>query len=226
MKIIIGNWKMNGSQDFTIKFIEEINKLETMNKIIICPPAPLIPFFEKFKHKIGAQNCFYEKFGAFTGENSPYLLKELGCEYVLIGHSERRSIFDESDEIIYKKWDTAISNNLIPVVCLGEKLEERNYWKEVISAQLKPYYKENLETTIFAYEPVWSIGTGIIPTENEIHNACKFIKSIVKDSNVLYGGSVNSKNYRQILNCKNVDGLLIGGASLKIKEFSEIIKYV
>lgn len=221
MKIIIGNWKMNGTAGFAAEFIDAINKIETEACVVICPPAALISTFSQFKYKIGAQNCFYENKGAFTGETSPALLKELGCEYVLIGHSERRSIFGESNELIYKKWKAAISNGLKPVICIGERAEEKARWKEVLRDQLKSFLDEDLGKTIFAYEPVWSIGTGTIPSVEEISAVCNFIKNTVKNSAVLYGGSVNSKNFREIL--QHTDGVLIGGASLKIEEFSKIM---
>lgn len=221
MKIIIGNWKMNGTNEFAVKFINEINKIETKNCVVICPPTGLIPIFKDFRYQVGAQNCFYKNNGAFTGETSPALLKDLGCSYVLIGHSERRNIFGEKDELLYKKWESAIANNLKPVVCIGERAEEKSRWKEVLKKQLDLYLGKDISTTIFAYEPVWSIGTGIIPSVDEIFEVYTFIKSVINNPQILYGGSVNSKNYQQIL--QYTDGLLIGGASLKIEEFSVIM---
>jgi triosephosphate isomerase len=231
MKIIVGNWKMNGSAAFARNMIDVINKIESKNKIIICPPAPLISLFKDFRYEIGAQNCFFEEKGAFTGENSPVLLRELGCKYVLVGHSERRSIFCESDDLIYKKWRAIVSQKLTPILCIGEKLDERNNWKSVLSVQLKNYVNNNdndgSHKAIFAYEPVWSIGTGFVPTNNEIETRIEFIKSAIGDLNrayLLYGGSVNAENAAQILHCKNVNGVLIGGASLKVDEFKNIVE--
>jgi triosephosphate isomerase len=229
MKIIIANWKMNGDIDFAGKFVNEFNEIESENEIVICPSAALIYLFKNFRYDVGAQNCFFEEKGAFTGELSPKLLKDLGCKYVLLGHSERRAIFNESDDFIFKKWKTAMAHGLIPVVCIGEKLEDRNRWKEVLSTQLKHYLNIDLQGTIFAYEPVWSIGTGFVPMLEEIENVMGFIKTQIGNSykySSIYGGSVTASNASEILNCKNVDGVLVGGASLKIDEFKKIVDII
>ncbi|MDR0968035.1 MAG: triose-phosphate isomerase [Holosporaceae bacterium] len=225
MKIIVANWKMNGTVAFADRFIEEINLVDSKNLAVVCPPAALIGRFRDFRYKIGAQNCFSENEGAFTGENSPKLLKEIGCEYVIVGHSERRAIFGETDESVFKKWKAAIENRLTPIVCVGEKANERENWREILSGQLKLFLNETLSETIFAYEPVWSIGTGVIPTKESIETVFEFLKELLgNQTRLLYGGSVNSQNAEQILNCKNVSGLLIGGASLKIDEFKKIME--
>ncbi|GHT92787.1 triosephosphate isomerase [Alphaproteobacteria bacterium] len=261
MKIIVANWKMNGNIALVNQFVKELSELRCNNKIILCPPAALVCATQALMLSLpaeryadcickvidesieinaspaqtvalGAQDCFYEESGAFTGEHSPKLLKELGCDYVLVGHSERRTLFHESDEIIYSKWNAAIKQSLCPIVCVGEKLEERDNWKEVISKQLKNQRdvgSDNDETrvlqTIFAYEPIWSIGTGLVPSIDEIENVLDFIRhelSISQNAIVLYGGSVTSKNARTILSSDSVDGVLVGGASLKIDEFKAI----
>lgn len=227
MKIIIANWKMNGDVDLADKFVDEINEVKSENEIVVCPPAALIYAFRNFRYDIGAQNCFSEEKGAFTGEISPKLLKDLGCKYVLLGHSERRAIFNESDDFIFEKWKIAIANNLIPIVCIGEKLDDRDKWKEIISIQLEKYLNIDLQGTIFAYEPVWSIGTGFIPTTDEIESAMEFIKTKLGNSSkysLVYGGSVNASNSYEILSCKDIDGILVGGASLKIEEFKRIVE--
>lgn len=219
---------MNGNAEFAHTFIDTFNKIESKNEVVVCPPTALLYLFENFRYSIGAQNCFSEEKGAFTGEISPKLIKDLGCKYVLLGHSERRVIFGESDDFVFKKWNAAIANNLTPVVCIGEKLEDRNRWQDVLSDQLEKYLNTDLQGTIFAYEPVWSIGAGVIPSVEEIEAVMEFIKTKIGNSCkyfLLYGGSVNSSNSHQILNCKNVDGLLIGGASLKIDEFKKIIEF-
>ncbi len=221
MAIIVANWKMNGNIDFARDAIININEIESENDIILCPPTALLYLFENFRYNVGAQNCFYEESGAFTGETSPKLIKELGCKYVLLGHSERRTIFNEDNDIVFKKWEAAIANNLIPIFCIGEKSEDRQKWKDVLSFQLKKFLNINLHKTIFAYEPIWSIGTGKVPSLDEIETVAKFIKTQIK-APLLYGGSVNISNSSQILECKNVDGLLIGGASLKVEEFKKI----
>ncbi|MDR2781125.1 MAG: triose-phosphate isomerase [Holosporaceae bacterium] len=228
MGIIAANWKMNGDFDFADKFIKEINIVNSKHIVIVCPPTVLIGRFRDFQYSVGAQNCFYEENGAFTGENSPKLLKIAGCEYVIVGHSERRSIFHETYDMIFKKWRAVIDHNMTPIVCIGERQEERSSWKEVISDQLDLFLKNtdflNDTTSCFAYEPVWSIGTGLVPSLEEIEAILDFIKTLLGDKiPLLYGGSVNAKNAAQILSCKNVDGLLVGGASLKIDEFKTIV---
>jgi triosephosphate isomerase len=226
MKTIIANWKMNGNVALVEEFIRELNQLTTNNRIIICPPAPLICFFNGFRHHLGAQNCFSQEEGAFTGENSPRLLKELGCDYLLLGHSERRSIFGESDDFIHKKWLAAIDQNLTPIVCIGENLQDRTRCGEILAEQLSPYQQQDLYNTIFAYEPVWSIGTGEVPSPQEITAAAALINDILRPSSnysIVYGGSVNAGNASTILTCQGMDGVLVGGASLKIDEFRSII---
>ncbi|MDR2067890.1 MAG: triose-phosphate isomerase [Holosporaceae bacterium] len=231
MKIIVANWKMNGSVAFAERFMEEINPINTSNVVIVCPPVGLIERFSEFRYCVGAQNCFQEQKGAFTGENSPQLLREIGCKYVIIGHSERRTIFHETDAIIYEKWKAAIAEDLIPIVCVGEKLEDHEHWQKILSDQLKQFAtapSDALRRTLFAYEPVWSIGTGQTPTIAEIEDSLAFIKNTLEfpesDCSLLYGGSVNAENAASILAGKNVDGLLVGGASLKIDEFKKIIQ--
>jgi triosephosphate isomerase len=224
MKIIVANWKMNGDFEFADKFVEEINTLDLKNTVVVCPPTVLISRFHGFRYCVGAQNCFYEEKGAFTGENSPRILKEAGCEYVIVGHSERRSIFCENEDLIFRKWHAAITWKLIPIICIGEKIEDRHDWKHAISQQLDHFLKEELSGTIFAYEPVWSIGTGVVPELSEIEDIFGFIKNLLgNDIQLLYGGSVTSKNAKHILCIENVNGLLVGGASLKIDEFKKIL---
>lgn len=230
MKFIIANWKMNGDLALVDEFIEGINDIPSDRKVIVCPPTALITSFNKGKaFSIGAQNCFYEKMGAFTGENSPALLKAIGCEYVILGHSERRAIFHESDEVIYKKWNAAISQVLTPILCIGETADQRANWKKILSKQLSNYCGNkfsDLHGTIFAYEPVWSIGTGKIPSTEEIEEVVCFVKSLLGSSEnycVVYGGSVNSGNAADILGINGLDGVLVGSASLKLDEFKKII---
>ncbi|MDR3151833.1 MAG: triose-phosphate isomerase, partial [Holosporaceae bacterium] len=226
MKTIIANWKMNGSPSLADRFVTELNNVDTENKIVLCPPAALLGNFRDFRYSIGAQNCFYKEDGAFTGEISPRLLKELCCEYVIVGHSERRTLFNESDEIVYSKWNAAIAQSLRPIVCIGEKLEERSYWEKILEDQLIRYARSGaiaLGRTIFAYEPVWSIGTGLAPSLEDLEKIFDFIGNILPtgetDCALVYGGSVKAKNAGDIVHCKNVDGLLVGGASLDIDEF-------
>ncbi|MBR1734389.1 MAG: triose-phosphate isomerase [Alphaproteobacteria bacterium] len=234
MKFIIANWKMNGNLSLIEEFKGEFSNKRSNEevKVIICPPVSLINKFVSEKCEktlVGAQNCFYKDSGAFTGENSPKLLKELGCEYVILGHSERRNIFNESDELIFNKWNAAITKDLTPILCIGEKADERSRWKDVLAAQLESYYKDSsldFHGTIFAYEPVWSIGTGKIPSVEEIGEVMMFIRNLLGSSKnyyVVYGGSVNGDNASDILKISELDGVLVGSASLKPDEFKKII---
>ncbi|MDR3155908.1 MAG: triose-phosphate isomerase [Holosporaceae bacterium] len=227
MKIIIANWKMNGNVGFVKLFIEKINQVSTNNRIIVCPPVSLVSFFGNFRYHVGAQNCFSRIAGAFTGENSPQLLKELGCSYVLLGHSERRAIFAESDDFVYEKWLAAVEQNLMPIVCVGENLQDRTRSSEILTRQLSRYQQKDLHNTIFAYEPVWSIGTAKIPSAQEISTTVAFMADMLAHSinyNIVYGGSVNAANAETILACPGVDGILVGGASLDIDEFRSVIE--
>lgn len=226
MKFLVANWKMNGDVKFAENFLKTIDSIKTKNKVVVCPPFPLLCKFEKFSYYLGAQNCSDKKSGAFTGEVSPLLLKQLKCKYVIIGHSERRCIFKESDETIFEKYKTLIELGITPIICVGEREEERSKWIEVLSTQLaKIKDREDLSKSIIAYEPVWSIGSGKIPTAEEIHEVLSFIKEITHvKCPTLYGGSVNIKNFENILKIPSVDGVLIGGASLKIEEFSKMIR--
>jgi len=204
-----------------------MDSIRSENAIVVCPPFPLLYKFKNFSHYLGAQNCSDKQSGAFTGEVSPLLLKELGCEYVIIGHSERRRIFRESDDIIFEKYKTLIELNVTPIVCIGETEEERLEWREILSTQLDRIKdREDLSKSIIAYEPVWSIGTGKTPTVAEIHEVLRFIKQTTNSKcPTLYGGSVNTKNISDILQIPSVDGVLVGGASLKIEEFSKMVRY-
>ena len=226
MKFLVANWKMNGDVEFAENFFEKINQIKTENQVVVCPPSPLLCKFQNFSHSLGAQNCSERTNGAFTGEISPLLLRDLGCEYVIIGHSERRRMFNESDETVYKKYKTLTDLGLTPIVCVGETEEERTQWHEILSIQLSKLKNDkNLPKAIIAYEPVWSIGTGKTPTAAEIHEVLNFIKQTTHSKcPTLYGGSVNIKNISNILQIPSVDGVLIGGASLKIEEFSEMVR--
>ena len=226
MKFLVANWKMNGDIKFAENFLETIGSINTKNKVIVCPPFPLLYKFEGFSYYLGAQNCSDKKSGAFTGEVSPLLLKQFSCKYVIIGHSERRRMFKESDETIFEKYKTLIELDITPIVCIGETEEERSDWKKILSIQLaKIKDREDLSKSIIAYEPVWSIGSGKTPTVEEIHEVLSFIKEITHFiCPTLYGGSVNIKNIGEILEISSVDGVLVGGASLKIEEFSRMMQ--
>jgi len=231
-KIIIANWKMNKTIKEGLLFIESfLNLNPPLEKIetVISPSYVLIyPIYEAIKGSsiyLSAQNLFYEKDGPYTGEVSGEVLKEAGCKYVLIGHSERRKLFYETPEVVYRKFIAAKNFDLIPVICFGEELNERKNGKtiSVIDNQLKEYY--NYKNLILAYEPVWSIGTGIIPKEQEIEEVGNYVKErFNNDVTLIYGGSVDKSNIDELLNVKNIDGFLVGRASLDPLNFFEIIK--
>ena len=241
MKFLAANWKMNGELNFPDSLAGALKNVQVQYHTIICPPFPLLFKFQDFlsrdlatqkdinpseaksKIQLGAQNCSYLEFGPLTGEVSPLLLKELGCRYVIIGHSERRIFFNESNEDIYKKYQLLQRINLTPIICIGETEEQKLQWREVLSNQLELFKNEQNLQAIFAYEPVWSIGTGLVPDENEICERISAVKTITGNP-VLYGGSVNRKNASKILNIPIVDGVLVGGASLKLEEFIGILE--
>ncbi len=234
MKFLIANWKMNGNLDFTDKLLNALTNLKINNEsikdnnhIIICPPFPLLYKFQNSSIDLGAQNCSNQIKGAFTGEVSPLLLKELGCKYVIIGHSERRQLFNESIELIFSKYKLLTELDIRPIICIGESLEEKDSWKDVLSIQLSNFKNDpNLSKAIIAYEPIWCIGSGKIPTKEEIHQTLSFIKQETNNQcPTIYGGSVNLSNIKDILKIPSVDGVLIGGASLKVEEFSQMVQY-
>ena len=231
-KIIAANWKMNGSEEL----IKEFSKFAPAkhNDIIICPPftlldsaKTLLPSFVK----IGAQNCSEKTNGPFTGEISASMLQEKSVTHVLIGHSERRTIFKETDDVIFKKAEAAIRSKLTPIICIGETLLEKkaNKTLQVLDCQIDgSVAKINPhQQFIVAYEPIWAIGTGLIPNENEIkethlHIKTKLSQHFNTDIPILYGGSANAENCSQITSIENVAGLLVGGASLKQHDFLAI----
>jgi len=244
LKYFIGNWKMFG--DFgSFKIIQEVNRYIYKNKrldkkkIVLCVPNTLIHFFKKkLKSNIislGAQNChFHEGYGAFTGSVSATMLKRIGAEYIILGHSENR-LEGETNQIVKKKIISALNQKLKVIFCIGETFKEKKSRKKfsVLRKQIKSSLEKkfNKNQIIFAYEPVWSIGTNKIPKINELENIIKFIKKdfriLFKTGNspkVLYGGSVNHKNIKSLSSITEIDGFLIGGASQSAKKFIDIIE--
>ena len=231
-KIIAANWKMNGSEEL----IKEFSKFapEKHNDIIICPPFTLLESAKKLLPsfiKIGAQNCSEKNNGPLTGEISASMLQEKSVTHVLIGHSERRTLFKETDDVILKKAEAAIRSKLTPIICIGETLLEKkaNKTLQVLDCQIDgSVAKINPhQQFIVAYEPIWAIGTGLIPNENEIKETHLHIKTKLRqhfntDIPILYGGSANAENCSQITSIENVAGLLVGGASLKQHDFLAI----
>ncbi len=244
--VAAGNWKMNLSRDTARKLVDETRNLDYQLKgveIIIAPPATLLPLAADWISgsdiKLAGQNMHWEEKGAFTGEISALMLKECGCTYVLVGHSERRHVFGESDAWVAKKVASAISHDLRPVLCVGEKIEERDAGKttDVVKQQLEAglagLSADDLSGTIVAYEPVWAIGTGRTASPGDAQDVHRFIREWLKEkygadtadaTRILYGGSVKPSNIAELIARKDIDGTLVGGASIKIDMFIPIIK--
>ena len=242
-KVIAGNWKMNMLPNEAISFIENIAPLvgNTKNEIILCVPYTDLFYSlltaQDTNIKIGAQNMHWEEKGAYTGEVSGKMLKSIGVEYVIIGHSERRQYFAETDETVNLKIKSALQNELKPIVCVGETLEQRESGEaeKIITNQtelaLKGISKEKIPGIILAYEPIWAIGTGKTATSEDANNSIKAIrqkvselygKDIANQIIILYGGSVKAENAKELFSTSDIDGGLVGGASLKVEEFSKI----
>lgn len=238
-KYTIANWKMNGQKD-SYKLVKSIsNYCQKMkrktSKVVICPPFTLLSELIKKEKKIkfGGQDCHYKSEGAYTGSISANMLKTINCQYVILGHSERRIYQKETSQELNLKIQSAIKSNLTVIYCIGEKLEEIKKRNIILKKQLSSLPKKiDPKKIIIAYEPVWAIGTGKVPSLNDINKIHEKIRHILsnlvslrfsKHVSILYGGSVNAVNSADILNLDHVDGALVGGASLKSKEFCKII---
>ena len=245
-KVIAGNWKMNMLPNEAIAYIQEFAPLveKSEAEVILC-----VPYTDLFycllnaqgtNIKIGAQNMHFAESGAYTGEVSGKMLKSIGVEYVIIGHSERREYFAETDETVNKKIKAAFENELKPIVCVGEKLEQREagITDEIITKQtelaLEGLTPEQVKNTIIAYEPIWAIGTGKTATSEDANNSIIAIRNKIKELYgaevseeviIQYGGSVKSSNAKELFSTSDIDGGLVGGASLKPEEFSKIVNY-
>ena len=246
-KLVAGNWKMNKTYQDSKKLIKSIgNNLDedTLSKIdvVICPPFTSLSRARKLTNKskinIGAQNMYYENDGAYTGEISASMLKALGCKYVILGHSERRQYFSETDFTINLKLKKAIENELISIVCVGESLEQREnkiqnqIVKEQLTNCLTAIDRKDFNKIVIAYEPVWAIGTGKTATPEQANQMHIFIREtigklytqdVAANIRILYGGSVNENNSKELFTQSDIDGGLIGGASLKPASFIKII---
>jgi len=246
-KIVAGNWKMNMDYAEGISLFSEIVNIVRDEKkgdqiAIICAPFIHLNSLSKLGGetvKIGAQNCHQNESGAFTGEISAKMIKSVGCEYVIIGHSERRQYFAESDSLLAEKTKIALANGLTPIFCIGETLDERNNGNffEILKNQLVNglfvLSAEDFAKTVIAYEPVWAIGTGLTATAAQAQEVHAFIRAEVaaqyndqaaEDTSILYGGSCNPKNAAELFAQTDIDGGLIGGASLKSRDFADIVK--
>ena len=244
--IIAGNWKMYKDVNQAVELANEIKRaafdVENVD-IVICPPftnlSDVGEMLVESNVGLGAQNCYWETEGAFTGEISVPMIKSVGCGYVIIGHSERRKYFGETDETVNKKVKAAIDGGLFPIMCVGETLEEREAGKtlDVVKAQvtggLKGFEEEYLDPLIIAYEPVWAIGTGKTATPDQAQEVHAMIRGLLEEMYsaslsgsrcILYGGSVKPENIEELMKEEDIDGGLIGGASLKSESFIDIIK--
>lgn len=243
--VIAGNWKMNKTPKETKALISEMVPLvkDASCDVVCCVPfvdiCPALKMSDGSNIKIGAQNCHFEESGAFTGEVSPNMLQSMGVEYVIIGHSERRTYFGETDETVNKRAKAAIAKGMTAIICVGEYLEQREQGitEDLIAMQVKialnGISEEELKQVIIAYEPIWAIGTGKTATAEQANEVCAAIrktveklytKSVSDALTIQYGGSMNAKNAAELLSMPDVDGGLIGGASLKPNDFAEIIK--
>ena len=243
--IIAGNWKMNKNYDEALEFIKAVaDKVPSSDKVetAICAPALYLRSLVEHQGenlRIGAQNMHFEANGAFTGEIAPGMLKDLGVTYVILGHSERREMFNETDETVNKKTHAAFANGLVPIVCCGESLEERENGttNQVVDSQIKRALEglslEQVKETVIAYEPIWAIGTGKTATSEQAQEICKGIRECVAEIydtdtaeaiRIQYGGSVNAGNAAELFAMGDIDGGLVGGASLK-PDFGKIVNY-
>ncbi len=243
--IIAGNWKMNllpaQGEELVVGLKETLVNKENL-EVVVCPQMTLVSlaldWIMDSTIQLGAQNSSDELSGAYTGETSPELLRTLGCSYCLAGHSERREIFGETNELVGRKTRALISMGITPIVCVGESLEEREAGKhfDKIDNQLKAVYeqvsRENWPKLVWAYEPIWAIGTGKTASPEDANAVHAFMRNIIKDrageivagaTSILYGGSAKPSNAEDLLSKPDIDGLLVGGASLKAEDFSNII---
>jgi triosephosphate isomerase len=240
---VAGNWKMNTTateaEKLVLEMLDKLDRIEGVEKVL-CPPfvslVAINMMLQGSSIRLGAQNMYFETKGAYTGEISPIMLSEL-CEFVILGHSERRWYFGETDEIVNKKVKAALTNKLKPILCVGERLEENEAGKteEVINRQVTGALSgiEPVSNLVIAYEPVWAIGTGKAATGAQAAATIQFIRDVVaklwnkgiaQDLRILYGGSVTGANIAEFISCPEIDGALVGGASLKAEEFPSIVE--
>ncbi|NLK43399.1 MAG: triose-phosphate isomerase [Tissierellia bacterium] len=243
--IIAGNWKMNNTIKEGLQLVKEIknSKLNENVEVVVCVPfvglSEIKKALENTNIKLGAQNMHWEESGAFTGEISPLMLKEIGVDYCIIGHSERRQYFNELDFTVNKKIKAALLHGIKPIVCVGETLEQResNIEKEVVKSQILTAFEDieekDLENIVIAYEPIWAIGTGKTASSDDANDMIGFIRDIIGEKygeakgkiRIQYGGSVKPSNIKELMEKPEIDGALVGGASLKAKDFVDLINY-
>ncbi|MGF7056672.1 triose-phosphate isomerase [Brassicibacter mesophilus] len=244
--IIAGNWKMNKTIKEAVELVNKIKDItnETDVEVVVCAPYTALSQIKKqidgTKLKLGAQNMHWEESGAFTGEISADMLNEIGVDYCIIGHSERRQYFNETDETVNNKIKTALAHHIKPIVCVGEALDQRESGneKEVVKKQIVKGFKDieakDMTNIVIAYEPIWAIGTGKTASSEDANEMVSYIRQIVEDIygvdiseeiRIQYGGSVKPANITEIMNQSDIDGALVGGASLKSEDFVELIKF-
>lgn len=246
--IIAGNWKMNKTANEVAKFVEAIKgQVPSEDKVEAVLGAPnlfthgLIDLTADSSVKVAAQNCFYEDSGSYTGETSPLALADLGTDYVIIGHSERREIFGETDEDVNKKAKAILDNKMLPIICVGESLDTKesgqtkDYVANQVKAALEGLTGDQVKDLVLAYEPIWAIGTGQTATAEDANDTIKFIRETVAnyynadvaDSlRIQYGGSVKPENIGDFLATSDIDGALVGGASLEAESFIQLLEAV
>lgn len=245
--IIAGNWKMHNTSSQGVALVTELGKL-TMDAtdvdIVVCPTFTTLTAVANAlagtKIHLGAQNMHWEKKGAFTGEITAEMLKDVCCQFVIIGHSERRQYFAETDETVNKKVKAALEAGLMPIMCCGESLEVRQAGttEELVGKQVRAglagLSKEDAASVVIAYEPIWAIGTGLTATSEEANDVCKFIRLTVSEmfgfetavkTRIQYGGSVKADNIAELMGKSDIDGALVGGAALDAVGFSKIVKF-
>ena len=245
--LIAGNWKMNKTTTESISLVKELIdfvKGYQGTEIVICPPYTSLwvtkELIQDTNILLGAQNMYFQDEGAYTGEISANMLKNIGCDYVIIGHSERRQYFKESSQEVARKVSKALSFGIKPIICVGEKLEERESGsaKEVVKEEVEAIFEvlksKDAAGVVFAYEPIWAIGTGKSATSQDANDMIKYIRNLLKEQynekvsdqiRILYGGSVKPDNIKELMSESDIDGALVGGASLKALSFSQLVKF-
>lgn len=244
--IIAGNWKMNNTIAEAVQLVEKIKKSplkEDVEVVVAVPFTSLVGVkkaIEGSRIKLAAQNMHWEDKGAYTGEISPLMLKEIGIDYCIIGHSERRQYFNETDETVNKKVKVALKYNIKPIICVGETLEQRenNEAEQIVEKQLLKALEGveigKIKDIVIAYEPIWAIGTGKTASSDDADKMCAFIRRIIgnkygeqasKAIRIQYGGSVKPNNIKELMDRENIDGALVGGASLVAEDFVKIVNY-
>ncbi|MGM8215268.1 triose-phosphate isomerase [Bacillaceae bacterium W0354] len=244
--IIAGNWKMNklagDGARFVMKMREDVPSEDKVDTVV-CAPFIHLPFLTEaardYPIRIGAQNMHYEESGAYTGEVSPEMLKDILVDYVIIGHSERRQYFNETDETVNKKVHAAFKHDLLPIVCVGESLEQRennetmSFVEQQVKLALEGLTDEQVKNVVIAYEPIWAIGTGKTASSEDANDVCKHIREVVEKLysrevaeavRIQYGGSVKPDNIKELLNMSDIDGALVGGASLELESFLQLVE--